>query len=39
MLEKADADALLLLDCCHSAVVPTSDYQQQTGEVEEVIAA
>jgi hypothetical protein len=39
MLEKADADALLLPGCCHSAAVPTTDYQQRTGGVLEVIAA
>jgi len=39
MLEEADADVLLLLDCCHSAAVPTTDCQQRTGGVVEVIAA
>ena len=39
MLEKANAGAVLLLDCCHSAAVPTTDYQQRTGGVVEVIAA
>jgi hypothetical protein len=39
MLEKADADAPLLSCCCHSAAVPTTDYQQRTGGVVEVIAA
>ena len=39
MLEEADADALLLFDCCHSAAVPTADCPQRTGGVVEVIAA
>jgi hypothetical protein len=39
MLEKADADALLLSGCCHPPAVPTTDYQQRTGGVVEIIAA
>jgi hypothetical protein len=39
MLEEADADVLLLFDCCHSAAVPTADCPQRTGGVVEVIAA
>ncbi|TVY67519.1 hypothetical protein LSUE1_G007091 [Lachnellula suecica] len=39
MLEEADADVLLLFDCCHSAGVSTKDALQGTGGVTEVIAA
>ena len=39
MLEEADADVLLLFDCCHSAAVPTTDCHRRTGGVVEVIAA
>lgn len=39
MLEEADADFLLLLDCCHAAALPTTDCHQRTGGVVEVIAA
>lgn len=39
ILEDADADVILLLDCCHSAAVTTKDSLQGTGGVTEVIAA
>jgi hypothetical protein len=39
MLEEADADVLLLFDCCHSAAVPTTDSQQRSTGVMEVISA
>jgi hypothetical protein len=39
MLEEADADVLFLLDCCHSAALPTTDCQQRAGGIVEVIAA
>jgi hypothetical protein len=39
MLEEADADVLLLFDCCHSASVPTTDSQHRNAGVVEVISA
>jgi hypothetical protein len=39
MLEEADADVLLLFDCCHSASVPTTDSLQRNAGVVEVISA
>ncbi|KAG0645504.1 hypothetical protein D0Z07_8738 [Hyphodiscus hymeniophilus] len=39
LFEEADADALLLYDCCHSASVPTCKLQLGKGGVTEVIAA
>lgn len=38
-LEEADADVLLLYDCCHSASVPICKIQLGRGGVTEVIAA
>jgi hypothetical protein len=39
MLEEADSDVLLLFDCCHSAALPTTDSQQRSTGVKEVISA
>jgi hypothetical protein len=39
MLEEADSDVLLLFDCCHSAALPTTDSQQRSIGVKEVISA
>jgi hypothetical protein len=39
MLEEADSDVLLLFDCCHSAALPTTDSQQQSTGVKDVISA
>lgn len=40
LLEEADADVLFLYDCCHSAALPTSDFQSvNNGGVKEVLAA
>ncbi|KAH6689939.1 hypothetical protein BKA61DRAFT_585139 [Leptodontidium sp. MPI-SDFR-AT-0119] len=40
LLEEADADVLLLYDCCHSAALPTAEpHIQSRGGVKEVLAA
>ena len=39
LLEEADADVLLLYDCCHSASVPTCHLQLARGGVTEAISA
>jgi hypothetical protein len=39
MFEEADADVLLLYDCCHSAVTTTSSFSTSHKGVTEVIAA
>ena len=39
MLEEADADVLLLLDCCHSAASTMSSSFRATTGIKEVIAA
>jgi hypothetical protein len=39
MLEEADADVILLCDCCHSTAIPTTDSQQRNSKVMEAITA
>ncbi|KAE9366683.1 hypothetical protein N431DRAFT_417524 [Stipitochalara longipes BDJ] len=39
MLEEADADVILLCDCCHSTAIPTTDSQQRNNKVMEAITA
>jgi hypothetical protein len=39
MLEEADADVILLCDCCHSTAIPTTDSQQRSNKVMEAITA
>jgi len=39
MLEEADADVILLCDCCYSTAIPTTDSQQRNNKVMEAITA
>jgi hypothetical protein len=39
MLEEADADVVLLCDCCYSTAIPTTDSQQRNNKVMEAITA
>ncbi len=39
MFEEADADVILLCDCCHSTAIPTTDSHQRSNKVMEAITA